>query len=42
MDEWLSVARKRFMAADADKDRKISVSELDSAAGQSLIKMIIK
>ena len=42
MDEWLSVARKRFVAADANKDGKISVSELDSPAGQMLVKMIIK
>ena len=42
MDEWLSVARNRFNAADANKDGKLSVSELDSPAGQSLIKMIVK
>lgn len=42
MDEWLSVARKRFITADANKDGKISVSELDAPAGQMLIKMIMK
>jgi EF hand len=42
MDEWLMVARERFNAADANKDGKLTAKELDSPAGQELIKMIIK
>ena len=42
MDEWLTIARQRFNAADANKDGKLTVQELDSAAGQLLIKLIVK
>ena len=42
MDEWLTIVRQRFNAADANKDGKLTVQELDSAAGQSLIKLIVK
>lgn len=42
MDEWLTVARQRFNAADANKDGKLTAKELDSPAGQELIKMIVK
>jgi hypothetical protein len=42
MDEWLLVARKRFNAADANKDGKLTVAELDSPAGQALIKLMVK
>lgn len=42
MDEWLTVARQRFEAADANKDGKVSAGELDTPAGQSLLKVIIK
>jgi hypothetical protein len=42
MDEWLAVARQRFNAADANKDGKLTAKELDSPAGQELIKMIVK
>ena len=42
MDEWLTIARRRFNAADANKDGKLTANELDSPAGQLLVKMIIK
>jgi hypothetical protein len=42
MDEWLTIVRQRFNAADANKDGKLTVQELDSAAGQLLIKLIVK
>ena len=42
MDEWLTIARQRFNAADANKDGKLTAKELDSPAGQELIKMIVK
>lgn len=42
LDEWLAITRHRFIAADADKDGKLTAKELDSPAGQSLAKMIVK
>jgi hypothetical protein len=42
MDEWLDAVRQRFSEADANKDGKLTVQELDSPAGQLLIKLIIK
>ena len=42
MDEWRTIVRLRFNVADANKDRKLTVQELDSAAGQSLVKLIVK
>jgi len=42
MDEWLTIVRQRFNAADANKDGKLTVQELDSAPGQLLIKLIVK
>ena len=42
LDEWLTVARTRFGAADANHDGKLDAKELDSTAGQSLVKMIVK
>jgi len=42
MDEWLAAVRQRFNEADANKDGKLTVQELDSPAGQLLIKLIIK
>lgn len=42
LDEWLTVARDRFTAADANHDGKLDARELDSAAGQLLVKMIVK
>jgi hypothetical protein len=42
MDEWLAIVRQRFDAADANKDGKLAAQELDSAAGQSLVKLIVK
>lgn len=42
VDEWLAIARQRFNTADANKDGKLSVQELDNPAGQSLVKLIVK
>jgi hypothetical protein len=42
MDEWLTIVRQRFNAADANKDGKLTVQELDSPAGLLLIKLIVK
>ena len=42
LDEWLTVARDRFTAADANHDGKLDTRELDSPAGQSLVKMMVK
>jgi len=42
MDEWLTIVRQRFDTADANKDGKLTVQELDSPAGQLLIKLIVK
>jgi hypothetical protein len=42
MDEWLTIVRQRFNAADANKDGKLTVQELDSAPGQLLIKLVVK
>ena len=42
MNEWLAAVRQRFNEADANKDGKLTVQELDSPAGQLLIKLIIK
>lgn len=42
MDEWLNIVRTRFMAADADKDGKLTEAELDSPAGQSLLLVVVK
>ena len=42
LDEWLTIVRQRFNAADTDHDGKLTAQELDSPAGQSLIKLIIK
>jgi len=39
MNEWLAAVRQRFNEADASK---LAVQELDSPAGQLLIKLIIK
>jgi hypothetical protein len=41
MDEWLSIARTRYGAADADGDGKLSEAELDSEAGAAVIRMIV-
>ena len=42
LDEWLTMARSRFDAADTDHDEKLSAAELNAPAGQLLIQMIIK
>ena len=42
MDEWPTIARQRFNIADANKDGKLTVQELDGPAGQLLVKMIVK
>jgi EF hand len=42
LDEWLRIVRARFTAADANKDGKLTAQELDSPAGQSLLKLIVK
>lgn len=42
LDEWLTVARTRFNAADANHDGKLDAKELDSPAGQSLVKIMVK
>ena len=41
LDEWLNIVRARFRAADTKKDGKLTVQELDSPAGQSLLKLIV-
>lgn len=42
MDEWLSIARTRFAAADANKDGKLTAAELDSKAGRAVVLVIVK
>ncbi|MBS7538104.1 hypothetical protein [Ancylobacter lacus] len=42
LDEYLSLVRARFNAADKNKDGKLTAKELDSKAGQSLLKLIVK
>ncbi len=42
LDEWLRIVRARFAAANAKKNGKLTAQELDSPAGQSLLKLIIK
>jgi hypothetical protein len=42
MDEWLAIVRLRFNAADANRDGKLTAQELDSPAGQLLIKLLVK
>ena len=42
MGEWLDAVQQRFNEADANNDGKLTVQELDSPAGQLLIKLIIK
>jgi hypothetical protein len=41
LDEWLNIVRARFHAADAKKDGKLTVQELDSPAGQELLKLVV-
>jgi len=42
LDEWLTIVRQCFNAADANKDGKLTAHELDSPAGQSLVLVVIK
>jgi hypothetical protein len=42
LDEWLTIVRQRFNAADSNKNGKLTAQELDRPAGQSLLKLIIK
>lgn len=42
LDEWLSIVRKRFNAADTKHTGKLDAAELDTQAGQKLIQMIVK
>jgi hypothetical protein len=41
LDEWLKVVRARFRAADTKKDGKLTAQELDSPAGQALLKLVV-
>jgi hypothetical protein len=41
LDEWLNIVRARFHAADTKKDGKLTVQELDSPAGQELLKLVV-
>ena len=41
LDEWLNIVRVRFRAADAKKDGKLTMQELDTPAGQSLLKLVV-
>ena len=41
LDEWLNIVRARFLAADNKKDGKLTVQELDSPAGQALLKLVV-
>ena len=42
LDEWLSIVRARFNAADTKHTGKLDAAELDAPAGQKLIQMIVK
>jgi len=42
LDEWLSIVRKRFNAADTKHTGKLDAAELDTQAGQRLVQMIVK
>jgi hypothetical protein len=42
LDEWLAIARARFKAADIGGTGKLTATELDTPAGQSLVRMIVK
>jgi len=42
LDEWLSIVRKRFDAADAKHTGKLDAAELDTPAGQKLVQIIAK
>ena len=39
-DDYLSLTETRFKLADPDNDGKLEAKELDSAAGQSLLKLL--
>jgi hypothetical protein len=41
LDEWLNIVRARFHAADTKRDGKLTVHELDSPAGQALLKLVV-
>jgi hypothetical protein len=41
LDEWLNIVRARFRAADSKKDGKLTAQELDSPAGQALLKLVV-
>jgi len=41
LDEWLNVVRARFRAADTKKDGKLTAQELNSPAGQALLKLVV-
>ena len=42
LDEWLKIVRARFTAADTDGDGRLTAKELESPAGQSLLKLVIQ
>ena len=42
LDEWLNIVRARFQAADTKKDGKLTVQELDSPAGQALLRLVVE
>jgi len=42
LDEFLAVVRARFKAADANKDGKLTATELDAPAGQKLLLLLVK
>lgn len=39
--EWLNIVRARFRAADTKKDGKLTMQELDTPAGQALLKLVV-
>jgi EF hand len=41
LDEWLNIVRARFRAADTKNDGKLTAQELDSPAGQALLKLVV-
>ena len=41
LDEWLNIVRARFRAADTKKVGKLTAQELDTPAGQALLKLVV-
>lgn len=42
IDEWLALARKRFEAADQNRDGKLTRSELGRPAGKALVDLLME